>query len=125
MADSERRARGAAKFQEVMGFAPPRVEGSPFFDQTLEHLFAEVWSRPGLAVRERRLVTLTLLMQLGHEGTLKLHLGAALRSGDLSEADLEELVLHVAHYAGWPSAALGFQVLGQLRAERAKESAGG
>jgi 4-carboxymuconolactone decarboxylase len=121
MGDSERRARGAAKFQEVMGFPPPSVAGSPFFDQTLEHLFADVWSRPGLPVRERRLVTLTLLMQLGHEPTLKLHMGAALRSGDLSEAELEELVVHVAHYAGWPSGALGFQVLGQLRTERAKE----
>jgi 4-carboxymuconolactone decarboxylase len=121
MADSERRARGAAKFQEVMGFPPPPVAGSPFFEQTLEHLFADVWSRPGLPVRERRLVTLTVLMQLGHEPTLKLHMGAALRSGDLSEGELEELVVHVAHYAGWPPGALGFQVLGQLRAERAKE----
>jgi 4-carboxymuconolactone decarboxylase len=119
MADPERRARGVASFEKVMGFEPPALEGDLFLDVTLDHLFAEVWDRPGLSVRDRRLVTLTVLMCLGHEPTLKLHLGAALRTGQLTDAEVDELVLHVAHYAGWPPAAVASQVVRQLRAERA------
>lgn len=116
MSDAEKRARGRARFEEVMGFPPPELE-DPFLDITLDHLFAEVWSRPALSVRERRLVTLTILACLGHEPTLKLHLNAARRSGDLSDTEIDELLLHLAHYAGWPVAAIGFQVARALRTE--------
>jgi 4-carboxymuconolactone decarboxylase len=124
MADPERRARGVASFEKVMGFEPPALEGDLFLDVTLDHLFADVWDRPGLSVRDRRLVTLTVLMCLGHEPTLKLHLGAALRTGQLTDAEVDELVLHVAHYAGWPPAAVASQVVRQLRAERAAAKPG-
>ena len=71
-----------------------------------------------MSVRDRRIVTLTVLICLGHEATLKLHLGAALRTGQLTEAEIDELVLHVAHYGGWPVAAVASQVVRELRAER-------
>jgi len=123
MADEGARARGREWFQKVMGFAAPSLEGDPFFDATLEHLFADVWSRPALGVKERRIATLVVLMCLGHEPTLKLHLGAALRTGQLTDPELDELVLHVAHYAGWPVAAVASQVVRAVRAERAKAGA--
>jgi alkylhydroperoxidase/carboxymuconolactone decarboxylase family protein YurZ len=41
-----------------------------------------------------------------------------MRSGDLSDAEIDELMLHLAHYAGWPVAAVTSQVIRQLRAER-------
>ena len=118
MSDPERRKRGLEAFSKVMGFAPPALAGDLFLDVTLDHLFADVWSRPGLSVRDRRLVTLTVLMGLGNEATLKLHLGAAMRTGQLSDEEIDELVLHVAHYAGWPVAAVASQVVRQLRSER-------
>jgi 4-carboxymuconolactone decarboxylase len=118
VADAKKRAKGLARFEEVMQFKVPDVRGDRFLDATFDHLFAEVWSDPGLAVRDRRLVTLTILMCLGHEATLKLHLGAAMRSGDLSDEEIDALVVHVAHYAGWPPAAIASQVVRQLRAER-------
>lgn len=116
--NSDKRKNGIAKFTEVMQFTPPDLPADTFLDATLEHLFAEVWARPGLGVRERRLVTLTLLMCLGNEMTLKLHFGAAMKSGDLSDLEIDELILHVAHYRGWPVAAVASQVVRQLRAER-------
>ncbi|MGH7893501.1 MAG: carboxymuconolactone decarboxylase family protein [Candidatus Binatia bacterium] len=125
MTDDERRARGRAMFEQVMGFPTPPVEGDPFFDTTLDHLFANLWTRPGLSVRDRRLVTLTVLMSLGHEAMLRLHLGAAMRTGQLTDTELDELVLHVAHYAGWPAAAIASQVVRQLRVERKDGPAGG
>jgi 4-carboxymuconolactone decarboxylase len=118
MADDDRRARGRETFARVMGFEVPPVEGDPFFDVTVGHLFADLWNRPGLAVRDRRLVTLTVLMLLGNEATLRLHLSAAMKSGDLSDTEIDELVLHVAHYGGWPCAAIASQVVRALRAER-------
>ncbi len=118
MAEDDKRARGRAAFEEVMGFAVPPVQGDAFLDATVEHLFADLWTRPGLAVRDRRLITLTVLMMFGNEATLRLHLGAAMRSGQLSDVEIDELVLHVAHYAGWPAAAVASQVVRQLRAER-------
>lgn len=118
MAHDETRRRGLATFADVMQFPAPDLPGDAFLDATLEHLFANVWARPGLGVRERRLVTLTILMGFGNEMALRLHLGAAMKSGDLSDEEIDELVLHVAHYAGWPRAAIASQVVRQLRAER-------
>jgi len=118
MAEGERRERGVAAFERVMGFKPPALPGDVFLDATLDHLFADVWTRSGLSVRDRRIVTLTVLICLGHEATLKLHLGAALRTGQLTDAEVDELVLHVAHYGGWPVAAVASQVVRELRAER-------
>ncbi|HME71312.1 MAG TPA: carboxymuconolactone decarboxylase family protein [Myxococcota bacterium] len=118
MAEGDRRERGVAAFERVMGFKPPALPGDVFLDATLDHLFADVWTRPGLSVRDRRIVTLTVLICLGHEATLKLHLSAAIRTGQLTEAEIDELVLHVAHYGGWPVAAVASQVVRELRAER-------
>jgi 4-carboxymuconolactone decarboxylase len=125
MADEERRKRGLDAFEKVMGFRPPPIPGDPFLDATIDHLFADVWARPGLSVRERRIATLTLLMSLGLELHLRLHIGAAMKSGDLSDAEIDELLLHVAHYAGWPGAASASQVIRQLRAERDQAAKGG
>jgi 4-carboxymuconolactone decarboxylase len=118
MSDPGLRQKGFAKFGEVMQFTPPDMPGDVFLDATIEHLFGAVWARPGLGVRERRLVTLTILMGIGNEMTLRLHFGAAMKSGDLSDAEIDELILHVAHYGGWPQAAIASQVVRQLRAER-------
>jgi 4-carboxymuconolactone decarboxylase len=123
MADADDREKGREWFQKVMGFQAPSLPGDLFLDTTLDHLFANVWSRPALGVKERRIATLVVLMCLGHEPTLKLHLGAALRTGQLTDAELDELVLHVAHYAGWPVAAVSSQVVRAVRAERDKAGA--
>ena len=106
MSNAEKRQRGLAKFAEVMQFAAPDVAGEPFLDSTIEHLFAEVWARPGLGNRERRLITLTILISLGNELPLRMHLSAAMKSGDLTDAEIDEVILHVAHYAGWSTAAV-------------------
>jgi 4-carboxymuconolactone decarboxylase len=115
--DAEQRKRGIEQFEAVMGFKAPDVD-EPFFDATLEHLFADIWTRGGLSRRERRLVSLTAIACLGHEPTLKIHLRAARRSGDLSDADIDEFVLHLAHYAGWPAGAMASGVARQLREDK-------
>jgi len=120
MAMSDQRKKGAEWFEKVMTFSPPATGGSPFLEQTFDHLFADLWSRPGLGTRERRLITLTTLIGFGNEMALTLHFTGALESGDLTVDELEELILHAAHYGGWPGAAIASTVLMKLRAERAK-----
>lgn len=73
-------------------------------------LFAEVWRRPGLAPRDRSLVTIATLIALGQAEQLPFHLNRALDHG-LTEAEASEVVAHLAFYCGWPRA---FSALGPL-----------
>jgi 4-carboxymuconolactone decarboxylase len=124
MSDGQRE-KGLEWFDRVMGFRPPVIPNDPFLDTTVDHLFANVWSRPGLGVKERRIATLVILMQLGNEQTLKLHVGAAMKQKQLSDPEIDELILHVAHYAGWPVAAVSSQIVRALRVERDKAARSG
>lgn len=76
-----------------------------FFGSTAERMFSEVWSRQVLTVRERRLLLLGLLVGQDMEDMLVLHLDTALRSGELTPAELRETVVFLTLYAGWPRAA--------------------
>lgn len=100
-------ARGLAVMAEVMRCSVPEFVGEP---GSLGHLAAEqiyggLWERQGLTHRERRLITLTVLAVLGQDRLhAPMHIKAALASGDLAEAELRELAVQVAYYAGWPLA---------------------
>lgn len=121
---SGERERGREWFERVMGMPAPATPPDPLVAATVDHLFADVWARPGLALRDRRIATLAILIQFGNEMALRLHLGAAMRQQQLTDAEIDELILHVAHYGGWPGAAVASQVVRQLRAERDAPPAG-
>ena len=121
----EQREKGLEWFDKVMGFRPPVIPNDPFLDSTVDHLFANVWARPGLGVKERRIATLVILMQIGNEQTLRLHFGAAMKQKQLTDTEIDELILHVAHYGGWPVAAISNQIVRALRAERDKAAKAG
>ena len=111
MTDDDRRARGVARFQELFGVEPPVASLEPaFVSVTLEHLFGEIWTRPGLALAERSLVTLAALTVLGREQELRLHLRGA-RNVGIPREKLVELMIHLAHYGGWPVAVAGLRAL--------------
>jgi 4-carboxymuconolactone decarboxylase len=88
---------------EVYGFSvdPDTVEG-PYVDVTVDHLFGAIWTREALDVRDRRMVTIGVLAALGQAPLLEIQFGAALERGELTEEQVRELVLHLAHYIGWP-----------------------
>ncbi|ATG54621.1 4-carboxymuconolactone decarboxylase [Brachybacterium ginsengisoli] len=65
-------------------------------------LFDEVWEREGLSPRDRSLVTVAALTAMGRTDQLRFHLTHA-RSNGVSDDELEEALLHLAFYAGWPS----------------------
>ena len=92
--------------------------------ESLERIaFGDVWQRPGLTVRERRLVTLACLGLNGSERTIGLHLRGALESGDLTAADLDAFLLHFGIYAGFPRASFVASAIEQVLAElRSREA---
>lgn len=89
---------------EVYGWEVTDGDGD-FFGMTVEHLFAEVWTREGLSQRDRRLLLIGLLTGAGLDDVLGLQLDAALRLGELDDAELREIVIFLTHYAGWPRGA--------------------
>ncbi|GAA4506406.1 MULTISPECIES: carboxymuconolactone decarboxylase family protein [Nonomuraea] len=81
--------------------AGPATEIVDSYGMTAERAFADLWSRETLTLRERRLLLLGLLVGQGIDDQVELQLDAALRTGDLDEAELRELVVFLTHYAGW------------------------
>jgi 4-carboxymuconolactone decarboxylase len=98
-----RRAEGRRTFEEVNGFPAPESD-HPFLEMTVDHVFGEVWTRPGLTRKERRWIAITAVASAGSEMALSIHVGAALRSGDISVEELREAVAHFAVYQGYPRA---------------------
>jgi 4-carboxymuconolactone decarboxylase len=97
----EARRRGLEKMEEVYGFEMSDGEGD-FYRYTADHLFADIWNRPGLSNRDRRLLLIGMLCTHGAQDVLSIQVPAAYRSGDLDEDALREIVIMVSHYAGWP-----------------------
>ena len=69
-------------------------------------VFGEVWCRPGLDMRARRLVTVAAVGAADTAVPIRSHVHAALNSGDLTYDEMQELVLQFAAYLGWPKASI-------------------
>jgi 4-carboxymuconolactone decarboxylase len=102
--DPEQRLQGGEKsFREIncLTFAPPR--DNPYTGAgILNFVFGEMWLRPGLALKERRLVTVACVAFQDAEVPIQSHVYAAMKSGDVSPEEMDELALHFAAYYGWP-----------------------
>ena len=68
-----------------------------------------IWNRPGLPHRTRRIIVLAITLATGRWEEFRLHVRAALESGDLGEDDVKEVLLQSAIYAGVPSANTAFK----------------
>jgi len=112
-------------FRSVMATEPPDAP-TPLDRADRDRLFGTIWNRPGLSVRDRRIVTLVCLSAAVDVEAMDAHVYAALASGDLTADELLELTLHFAVYCGWPRASqLEMTVRGQwqrLHEERGEET---
>ena len=117
MTDGERRQRGLQAMRDVYGWDVQDGPGD-FFSMTVEHLFAEVWQREGLSLRDRRLLLVGLLVGQGLDDVVELQLDAALRVRDLDVDALREIVIFLTHYAGWPRGAKLNSVVETLAAKQ-------
>ncbi|WP_256206374.1 NAD(P)-binding domain-containing protein [Nocardioides luteus] len=100
----EQRAKGLRKMEEVYGFDMADGEGD-FFGYTADHLFGDIWRRPGLTTRDRRLLLIGLLAGQGAADVLGIQIPAAHANGELTDDELREIVVFLSHYAGWPNGA--------------------
>jgi 4-carboxymuconolactone decarboxylase len=65
-------------------------------------LFHDLWLRPGLAPRDRSLVTVSALIAAGQSGQITFHLNKAMDNG-LTQPQAAEVLTHLAFYVGWPN----------------------
>ena len=89
--------------------------------QIIDMLYGTIWSRTEqLSLQERSMITLTVLVALNRENELKSHLRGAKNLG-ITKEKIEEMILHVAHYSGVPTAVSASQLLNKVWDEE-KES---
>jgi len=107
MADEARWKRGKEMIEKVYAgdvVVPPQGS-NPFGDVMMEQLFAEVWTREGLSIRDRRLLIMGVIAALGEKDTWKIQVRSALKNGELTEAQVHEVTIMLAQYAGYPRTA--------------------
>jgi 4-carboxymuconolactone decarboxylase len=107
MGDAARRARGAEMLTKVYAgdVVVPPEGASAFADLMLEQVFAEVWTRPALTIRDRRMLIMGAIAALGEAMTWKIQVRAALKNGELTAEQAREALLQLVQYVGYPRAA--------------------
>lgn len=103
---------GEQAFRDVncLPYAP--VRDDPYSGAgILNFVFGEMWLRPGLGMKERRLVTVACVAFQDAPYPILSHVYAALKSRDVSFDEMDELALHFGAYYGWPKASRLVQVI--------------
>ena len=95
--DEAAEARRAAGVEQNFGAVAPGVA-----QFTTDALFRDLWLRPGLAPRDRSLVTVSALVATAQVAQINYHLNRAMDNG-LTEAQASEVTTQLAFYAGWPN----------------------
>jgi len=124
MNDNERYTRGSQRLAEIDGEGGQHViealkDVAPDLARyVIEFGFGDVYSRPGLDLRTRELATVAGLVALGHaQPQLKVHVNGALNVG-CTPAEIVEVIIQMALYAGFPAAVNGAFTAKQVFAER-------
>src|SRR5262245_17256026 len=98
----ERTDRGLALQAEVLG-QPAPAAATPVDESIRDFVYAEVWSRPGLDRRARYLISMAAAVMSGaSDAMVDGYVRGALKSGELTLAELREAALHLSVYGGWP-----------------------
>jgi 4-carboxymuconolactone decarboxylase len=80
-----------------------------FQDLLTRYAWGEIWTRPGLDRRTRSCITIAMLVALGRDEELAIHLRGALNNG-VTREEIKEVLLHTAVYCGMPAANSAFRV---------------
>jgi 4-carboxymuconolactone decarboxylase len=104
-----RRVLGDAHVDRATAQTTPLT--AEFQDLITRYAWGEIWTRPGLDERARRILVLGTLIALGRFEEFRMHARAALDEGGFSASDLKEIVLQQAVYCGVPAANTAFEVL--------------
>ena len=120
--------RGEELLRQMLGGQADEVRQAwralePEFERyVVGFLAGEIWSRPGLPLKIRSLVTIAAVAALGRREALALNIRMALNNG-ASRQEIVETLLQLAPYAGFPAC---WEALVMLRdVSPQQESAGG
>ncbi len=97
----QRLERGSKEFADVNLVPAPRPDSPYTHSGILSYVFGHVWQRPGLSRRDRRLITVACVAIDDSPVPLRTHVAAALESGDITKAGMDELALHFSAYYGF------------------------
>lgn len=129
MDEKARYDTGLARRKQVLGEAyvdASLANRNPFNEEFQElitrYAWGEIWTRPGLDTKTRRLLVLGITAAMGRWEEFRLHLRAALEGG-VEPDEVKELLLQSAIYAGVPAANTGFHVAREVMAELGKPKA--
>ena len=124
MDEQERLAQGFKMRRAVLGDVHvDRAEASKTglnadFQQFItRYAWGEVWSRPGLTLHTRSLITIAMLIAINRGAELKMHLRAAFHNG-VTEDEIKEVILHSSLYCGLPAANEAYHLAAEVIQER-------
>jgi 4-carboxymuconolactone decarboxylase len=109
---------------EVYAWEMPDMPGE-YFALTVDHLFGTIWTRPGLTMRDRRMMLLAVLTAQNQEELMEVQINAILSNGEMTLDELKEMSIFLTHYVGFP---LGSKLDGSIHrvaAKRKKAAEGG
>lgn len=120
----ELRRKGLAKMNEVYAWEMPDMPGE-YFALTVDHLFGRIWTRPGLSMRDKRIMTLSVVTALGLQDLSEVQVNAALQNEELTEDELREMAIFLTHYVGFPLGSGLNGVIERVTAKRKKAADAG
>ncbi len=111
--EADRLARGRRALAEIDGEAGQKVIDAladiapDFADLLFEFPFGDIYTRPGLGLREREIATIAALAAMGNAAPqLRVHIEAGLNVG-LKREEIVEILMQMSVYAGFPAALNG------------------
>ncbi|HEY6360406.1 MAG TPA: 3-oxoadipate enol-lactonase [Vicinamibacterales bacterium] len=87
---------------------------SDFQDFITRYVWGEIWTRPGLDERTRRVLVIGTMIALGRWEEFAMHVRAAVREGGFTVDDIKEVILQQAVYCGVPAAHHALKVAGEV-----------
>ena len=125
MDDQQRHTAGQQVRRTVLGnahvdraIAQTTPMTAEFQDLITRYAWGEIWTRPGLDIRSRRILVIGTMIAIGRWEEFQMHAAAALREGGMTIDDLKEIVLQQAIYCGVPAAHHALHLLVELEAQR-------
>jgi 4-carboxymuconolactone decarboxylase len=97
----QRIERGAQEFTDVNLVPAPQPDSPYTHSGILNYVFGHVWQRPGISRRDRRFITIACVAIDDSPIPLQSHVGSALGSGDVTKAEMDEIVLQFSAYYGF------------------------
>ena len=101
-----RQAAARSEYERIMTTPSPEPMSAYIDAGVIGFVFGEMWRRGVLSVRDRRWITLSCLGAIDSAFPIESHVWAALNSGDISNEEFDEFVLHFATQLGWPKASV-------------------